>query len=319
MTESPLVDSSFVVPVLSPGDDPIACLNKAMAFLTVVASSRFPLPIINLEPPRIQETNLLFRMKGSYCNKFRGDKVKVILVTVIRVMLLVLRETMQVDKQGLLNAIIVKDKDMLAKALEIGQILDEEQLAFLVDPGIPDGQAVQTIIPNNAVFRLRILIAVLMANISNYGSDVISENNEPITAELERYKELVKTFKQNLNIDLSSHEKMIDFQMDDMIKKKLALKEQVDSLEQNLSKQIKGNECLLQTFTAFKRESKEKEVKNIENEIELEKKIKELNDIIFKVGQSAHIVNMLTNPQGFYDNIHKQAPGYQNPFCLKKA
>ncbi|GJV28695.1 hypothetical protein Tco_1385143 [Tanacetum coccineum] len=32
----------FVVPVFSPGDDPIDCLNKAMAFLTAVASSRFP-------------------------------------------------------------------------------------------------------------------------------------------------------------------------------------------------------------------------------------------------------------------------------------
>ncbi|GJY20595.1 integrase, catalytic region, zinc finger, CCHC-type containing protein [Tanacetum coccineum] len=42
MTESPLVDSGFAVPVFSPGDDPIACLNKAMAFLTAVASSRFP-------------------------------------------------------------------------------------------------------------------------------------------------------------------------------------------------------------------------------------------------------------------------------------
>ncbi|GKC23614.1 retrovirus-related pol polyprotein from transposon TNT 1-94 [Tanacetum coccineum] len=42
MTESPLVDSGFVVPVFSLGDDPIACLNKSMAFLTAVASSRFP-------------------------------------------------------------------------------------------------------------------------------------------------------------------------------------------------------------------------------------------------------------------------------------
>ncbi|GJZ86294.1 putative reverse transcriptase domain-containing protein [Tanacetum coccineum] len=32
----------FVVPVFSPRDDLIACLNKAMAFLTAVASSRFP-------------------------------------------------------------------------------------------------------------------------------------------------------------------------------------------------------------------------------------------------------------------------------------
>ncbi|GJS12408.1 retrovirus-related pol polyprotein from transposon TNT 1-94, partial [Tanacetum coccineum] len=38
ITESPFVDSCFVIPVFSSGDDPIACLNKAMA----VASSRFP-------------------------------------------------------------------------------------------------------------------------------------------------------------------------------------------------------------------------------------------------------------------------------------
>nr|GEW88484.1 integrase, catalytic region, zinc finger, CCHC-type, peptidase aspartic, catalytic [Tanacetum cinerariifolium] len=43
MTKLPLMDSGFVVPVFSPGDNPIACLNKAMAFLTSVTSSRFPL------------------------------------------------------------------------------------------------------------------------------------------------------------------------------------------------------------------------------------------------------------------------------------
>ncbi|GKE53678.1 hypothetical protein Tco_1488834 [Tanacetum coccineum] len=42
MTKSPFADTGFVVPVFSPGDDLIACLNKAMAFLTAVASSRFP-------------------------------------------------------------------------------------------------------------------------------------------------------------------------------------------------------------------------------------------------------------------------------------
>nr|GEU30612.1 hypothetical protein [Tanacetum cinerariifolium] len=43
MTESPLVDSGLVVPAFSLGDDLIACLNKAMDFLTAVASLRFPL------------------------------------------------------------------------------------------------------------------------------------------------------------------------------------------------------------------------------------------------------------------------------------
>ncbi|GJR17223.1 hypothetical protein Tco_0965750 [Tanacetum coccineum] len=112
---------------------------------------------------------------------------------------------------------------------------------------------------------------------------------------------------------------MIDSQMDDMIKEKLALKEQVDSLEQNISKQIKEKECLLQTFTVFKSESKEKEDKYMENEIDLEKKIKELDNIIYKVGQSTQTVHMLTKPQAFYDNIHKQALGYRNLFYPKKA
>nr|GEU97620.1 hypothetical protein [Tanacetum cinerariifolium] len=48
-----------------------------------------------------------------------------------------------------------KDKAMLSEAEEAGQILDEKQLAFLMDPGVTN--------------------AVLMTNISNYGSDVISE------------------------------------------------------------------------------------------------------------------------------------------------
>ncbi|GKA24460.1 hypothetical protein Tco_0710493 [Tanacetum coccineum] len=47
--------------------------------------------------------------------------------------------------------------------------------------------------------------------------------------------------------------------------------------------------------------------------------IKELDNIVYKVGQSAQTVHMLTKPQVFYDDTHKQALGYQNPFYLKKA
>nr|GEV35928.1 hypothetical protein [Tanacetum cinerariifolium] len=52
------------------------------------------------------------------------------------------------------NAAWYKGKAILAEAQEAGQVLDEEQLTFLVDPGIPDGQVVQTIIPNNAAFQI---------------------------------------------------------------------------------------------------------------------------------------------------------------------
>ncbi|GKC90310.1 integrase, catalytic region, zinc finger, CCHC-type containing protein [Tanacetum coccineum] len=36
------MDSSLDVPMFNQGDDPISCLNKAMAFLSDVASLRFP-------------------------------------------------------------------------------------------------------------------------------------------------------------------------------------------------------------------------------------------------------------------------------------
>nr|GEZ28479.1 hypothetical protein [Tanacetum cinerariifolium] len=81
-----------------------------------------------------------------------------------------------------------KEKAMLAEASKAGQILDEEQLEFLTDPSILDGQATQTTILNNASFQTENLDAynsdcddvlnakaVLMANLSSYGSDVLSE------------------------------------------------------------------------------------------------------------------------------------------------
>nr|GEV87533.1 hypothetical protein [Tanacetum cinerariifolium] len=69
----------------------------------------------------------------------------------------------------------------------------------------------------------------------------------------------------------------------------------------------------------LKKQTKAKEDKYIEKDIDLEKENKELENIVLKVGQSAQTMHMLAKPQVFYDNTHKQAIGYQNPFYLKKA
>ncbi|GKE66436.1 hypothetical protein Tco_1520597 [Tanacetum coccineum] len=124
-------------------------------------------------------------MAGLQCNKFRGDKGKIILVLLIRAMLLVQGEILQVDRQELLNATTAKVKDIW-----LGNALSLSDQGMQHDPGIPAGQA-QTIIPHNAAFQTEDLDtydsdyddlsnaqAVLMANISNYGSDVISEDFE---------------------------------------------------------------------------------------------------------------------------------------------
>ncbi|GJY74999.1 hypothetical protein Tco_0479430 [Tanacetum coccineum] len=198
------------------------------------------------------------------------------------------------------NAAWFIKKAMLAEAQEAGQILDEEQPALLVDLSILDDKAAQTTIPNTAAFQTEDLDAcdsdcddvsnakaVLLANISKYVSDVISEAAVQDTNLYAQQDSMILSV-----IEQITREKMIDSQMDNMIKEKLALKQQIDSLEQNLSNQIKENESLLQTFIVFKNESKEKESKYMDKEIDLETKIMELDNIVYKVGQSAQTVHI---------------------------
>ncbi|GKA97933.1 retrovirus-related pol polyprotein from transposon TNT 1-94 [Tanacetum coccineum] len=86
------------------------------------------------------------------------------------------------------NAAWFKEKLMLAEAQESGQILDEEQLAFLADPGISEAPVTQQIIPQNSAFQtddmdaydsdcddLSSAKAILMANLSSCDPDVLFE------------------------------------------------------------------------------------------------------------------------------------------------
>nr|GEZ35718.1 hypothetical protein [Tanacetum cinerariifolium] len=56
-----------------------------------------------------------------------------------------------------------------------------------------------------------------------------------------------------------------------------------------------------------------------DQELALEKQVKELNIIVFKRNQSTQTVHMLTKPQFFYDHSTRQALGFQNPCYLQKA
>ncbi|GJW20138.1 hypothetical protein Tco_0030760 [Tanacetum coccineum] len=98
-----------------------------------------------------------------------------------------------------------------------------------------------------------------------------------------------------------------------------AFQQEIDTLKDTLSKNVKEKESLLETLTVFKTESKEKESKYVDKEIVLKKQNKELENVICKMYRSAQAMHMLTKPQVFYDDTHKQALGYQDPFYLKKA
>ncbi|GJS88157.1 integrase, catalytic region, zinc finger, CCHC-type containing protein [Tanacetum coccineum] len=81
-----------------------------------------------------------------------------------------------------------KEKVLLVQAQEHGQILNEEELAFLANPDILEGQGTQTLITHNAAYQADDLDAYnsdcdelnsakvdLMANLSHYGLDALAE------------------------------------------------------------------------------------------------------------------------------------------------
>ncbi|GKD38041.1 hypothetical protein Tco_1258248 [Tanacetum coccineum] len=87
-----------------------------------------------------------------------------------------------------INSTWFKEKLMLVEEQEAGQILDEEQLAFIADPGIEEAPVAQQTIPQNLAFQtedldaydsdcgdISLAKAVLVANLSSYDSDVLFE------------------------------------------------------------------------------------------------------------------------------------------------
>ncbi|GJT74292.1 hypothetical protein Tco_1041017 [Tanacetum coccineum] len=59
------------------------------------------------------------------------------------------------------NSAWFKEKMVLVQAYEFGQELDEEQLAFQADLGIPNGQAIQTTILQMLLSRLMIYMLMV--------------------------------------------------------------------------------------------------------------------------------------------------------------
>ncbi|GJX72059.1 integrase, catalytic region, zinc finger, CCHC-type containing protein [Tanacetum coccineum] len=88
------------------------------------------------------------------------------------------------------------------------------------------------------------LIMSIFEQISSHATSWDSTNkenklvNESLTAELDRYRERVKILEQRINVDLSTREKFIDLQMDDMIRNRntkfVAFETEIDTLKQKL-------------------------------------------------------------------------------------
>nr|GEU45127.1 retrovirus-related Pol polyprotein from transposon TNT 1-94 [Tanacetum cinerariifolium] len=129
----------------------------------------------------------------------------------------------------------------------------------------------------------------------------LKETNVDLTTELERFKikkSVLKLVKKNMT----------------------NLKDVINNLNKQLSKKKSTVSFLLEEKKKLKSDFKIHEDELLDKQIQLEKKIKELDNILVKTGQLIQTIHMLSpKPDSFYHTKQKMALGYQNPFYLKQA
>ncbi|GKB54636.1 reverse transcriptase domain-containing protein, partial [Tanacetum coccineum] len=210
LVEFPQVDSGLAVPVFKQGDDPIDAINKMMSFLSTVVTSCFSSNNnqlrnssnprqqatihdgrVNVQPLQGRPTSYAAGTSGTRANTSgtRGSnsgQQRVVKCFNCKGEGHMTRQCPKPKRKR--DATWFRDKVLLVEAQRSGKVLNEEELAFLADPGVAEGPVTQMVITHNAAYQaddldaydsdcdeISIAKAVLIANLSSYRSDVLSE------------------------------------------------------------------------------------------------------------------------------------------------
>ncbi|GKA84127.1 hypothetical protein Tco_0805722 [Tanacetum coccineum] len=164
-----------------------------------------------------------------------------------------------------------------------GQILHEEELAFLADPGVAEGQATQRVITHNAAYQADDLDAydsdydelntakvALMANLSHYGEAAAVQNSNSSAQQ----DTLILFVIEQLKIQVSNCTKinLDNKSVNDTLSVELErYKEQVNVLKEGQNVDLKKKESLMQMVTLLKNDFKKEESRNIDREWNVKK------------------------------------------------
>nr|GEW05768.1 hypothetical protein [Tanacetum cinerariifolium] len=195
-------NSGLIVLMFHKGDDPIDAINHMMSFLTAVITSRYLTTnnqLINLSNPRQQstinngrvtlqpiqrrQTSLAAGTSRTYtprASRNNYGKQRIVIYYNCKGEGHMSKQCTKPNRKR--DDSWFKDKVLLVQAQENGQILHEEELAFLADLGIAEAQATQAVITHNAAYQADDLDAYdfdcdeintakvsLMANLFHYG------------------------------------------------------------------------------------------------------------------------------------------------------
>ncbi|GKB75362.1 hypothetical protein Tco_0942257 [Tanacetum coccineum] len=231
-------ESGLIVPVFQKCDNPIDAINHMMSFFTAVVTSRYPTTNnqlrnssnprqqatinngrVTLQPIQGRQTSIAAGTSRTYTPGASGNnsgKQRTVICYNCKGKIHMSKQCTKPKRKR--DDSWFKDKVLLVQAQASGQILHEEELAFLADLGIPEGQATQTVITHNAAYQADDLDAydsnydelntakvALMANISYYGSDALSEVHNHDNVNNDMTNQVVQAMPSSEQSDVVNH------------------------------------------------------------------------------------------------------------------
>nr|GEX34707.1 hypothetical protein [Tanacetum cinerariifolium] len=207
---SSTIDSGLAVSVFNQEDDPIGAINKMMSFLSTVVTSHFPTTNNQLRNSfnlRQQETihdrrvtvQLVQRRQSSFAASTSRTRANILGTRGNNSGQQRDVKCFNCQREGHMarqcpklkrkrDATWFWDKVLLVEAQGFSKVLNDEEFTFLADHGVTEGPIMQTVITHNATYQvddldaydydcddISMAKAVIMANFSSYGSDVLSE------------------------------------------------------------------------------------------------------------------------------------------------
>ncbi|GJT58954.1 retrovirus-related pol polyprotein from transposon TNT 1-94 [Tanacetum coccineum] len=300
VTDVKLIDFGLAVPVFKQGDDPIYAINKMMSFMSTVITSRF------------STTNNQLRNSS---NPRQEAIIHDGRVTVQPV-------------QGRQGSFVVGTSGTRANISRTYRNNSGQQRVMKCFNCQGEGHMARQCPKRKRKrdatwFRDKVLLVEAQGNGKVINEEELEFLADPRIAEGPATQTVITHNASYQADDLNAY----DSDYDDFSTAKAVLMASLasygsDILSENAAVQDKSSSAqqdaiILSVFEQLS--NQEKDAKNIDTEIALEKKIKELDNIVCKIGQSAQTTHMIMKPQVFYDNNLKQALGFQNSFYLKKA
>nr|GFA86502.1 hypothetical protein [Tanacetum cinerariifolium] len=141
-------ETGLVVPVFQKGDDPIDAINHMMSFLTAVVTSRYPATNNQLRTSSNPHQQAAINNGRVTIQPIQGRQN-----SMVRQDCLHQDQVEHQENKGKRDAEWFKDKVFLVQAQANGQVLQEEELEFLADPGTAKSSSNQNVVTTNAAYQ----------------------------------------------------------------------------------------------------------------------------------------------------------------------